>query len=168
MGVNKDLPHVLVLPEDDANRQLANGFWREVDWNRQRRMQVLAEAGGWNEVLTLFKSEHVSYMDRCPDRFMVLLIDFDSKEGRLNHAMAAVPEHLADRVFVLGAWSKPEALKADLGPYEKIGSDMAKDCRDGTETTWRHHLLRHNVGELDRLREHVGPILFPGTGRPPA
>jgi hypothetical protein len=26
MSVNKYLPHVLVLPEDDANRQLANGF----------------------------------------------------------------------------------------------------------------------------------------------
>jgi hypothetical protein len=26
MSVNKYHPHVLVLPEDDANRQLANGF----------------------------------------------------------------------------------------------------------------------------------------------
>lgn len=26
MSVNKYKPHVLVLPEDDANRQLANGF----------------------------------------------------------------------------------------------------------------------------------------------
>ncbi len=163
MGVNKDLPHVMVLPEDDADRQLANGFWQEVDWNRHRQMQVLAEAGGWNEVLNLFEAEHVMEMDRCPTRFMVLLIDFDNKEGRLGRAKAVVPERLADRVFVLGAWSKPEALKADLGTYEKIGSDIAKDCRDGTETTWGHRLLRHNAGELDRLRQHVGPILFPGN-----
>jgi hypothetical protein len=27
MSVNKYLPHVLVLPEDDANRQMANGFF---------------------------------------------------------------------------------------------------------------------------------------------
>lgn len=26
MSVNKERPHVLILPEDDANRQLANGF----------------------------------------------------------------------------------------------------------------------------------------------
>lgn len=161
MGVNTDLPHVMVLPEDDANRQLANGFWQEVDWNRQRRMQVLAEAGGWNEVLALFRSEHVSYMDRWHSRFMVLLIDFDSKGDRLNNARRAIPERLAERVFVLGAWSEPEALRADLGPYEKIGSDMAKDCRDGTEMTWGHRLLRHNAGELDRLRRHLGPVLFP-------
>ena len=161
MSVNKDLEHILVLPEDDANRQLANGFWQQVDWNRQRRIQVLAEAGGWTEVLSLFESQHVAQMDRCPKRFMVLLIDFDSKEDRLHNAKAAIPEHLADRVFVLGAWSNPEALRrSNLGPYEKIGSDMAKDCRENTDTIWGHDLLRHNTGELDRLRKHVRPILF--------
>jgi hypothetical protein len=38
---------------------------------------------------------------------------------------------------------------------------MAKDCREGTDTIWRHDLLRHNAGELDRLAAHVRPILFP-------
>jgi len=31
MSVNGHLPHVLVLPEDDANRQLANGFVLDLD-----------------------------------------------------------------------------------------------------------------------------------------
>ncbi len=57
MGVNKNSPHVYVLPEDDANRQLANGFWQGLDWKRQRQMYVLPVAGGWREVLNLF--------DRC-------------------------------------------------------------------------------------------------------
>lgn len=163
MSVNRDLEHVMVLPEDDANRQLANGFWEEVDWNRQRRMQVLAEAGGWTEVLNLFNSQHVKEMDRCPKRFMVLLIDFDSKEDRLNSAKATIPEHLADRVFVLGVWSYPEALRSDLGSYEKIGSNIAKDCRKDTDTIWGHELLQHNASELDRLRKRVRPILFPSV-----
>jgi hypothetical protein len=163
MSVNKDLEHVLILPEDDANRQLANGFWQEVDWSRQRRMQVLAEAGGWIEVLNLFKSQHVTGMDRYPKRFMVLLIDFDSEDDRLNNAKTAIPEHLADRVFVLGIWSEPEALKSDLGTYEKIGSGMAKDCREETDAIWGHDLLRHNSGELERLRKRVRSILFPSV-----
>jgi hypothetical protein len=29
--VNRYLPHVLVLPEDDANRQIANGFVLDLD-----------------------------------------------------------------------------------------------------------------------------------------
>ena len=160
MGVNKNLPHVLVLPEDDANRQLANGFRLQVDWNRQRQMQVLPVAGGWNEVLNLFKAEHVMEMARCPDRYMVLLIDFDGHENRLKDAKAVIPEHLADRVFVLGALREPQDLRADHGSYETIGGAMAKDCREETDTTWGHHLLQHNASEIDRLRERVRPILF--------
>lgn len=53
--MNKERPHILVLPEDGANRQLANGFLLEVDLARQRQMQVLAEAGGWRHVLHLFE-----------------------------------------------------------------------------------------------------------------
>jgi hypothetical protein len=161
MSVNKDLPHVKVLPEDDANRQLAKGFQFEVDSNRQRQMQVLSVAGGWNEVLNLFKDVHVKEMDRWPRRFMVFLIDFDNAEDRLRDAKARIPERLTDRVFILGVLSEPEDLKVDLGSYEKIGLAMAKDCREETGTTWGHDLLRHNSSELDRLREHVRPILFP-------
>ncbi len=41
MSVNRALPHVLVLPEDDANRQIANGFLLALDSSVQRRIQVL-------------------------------------------------------------------------------------------------------------------------------
>jgi len=160
MSVNKERPHLLVLPEDKANRQLANGFWLEVDPTRQRQMQVHAVAGGWTEVLNLFSSVHVTEMDRCPTRFMVLLIDFDGNENRLNQAQHSIPQHLAERVFILGTLTEPEALKPHLGPYEEIGSKLAKDCREATDDTWGHVLLQHNAGELARLREHVLPILF--------
>ena len=160
MSPNRERPHVLVLPEDDANRQLANGFHLQVDSNLQRQMQVLPVAGGWGEVLNLFESEHVAEMDRWHRRFMVLLIDFDGIEDRLQNAKARIPERLTDRVFILGVLSKPEDLKADLGSYETIGSAMAEDCREGTDTTWGHKLLEHNASEIERLREHVCPILF--------
>jgi hypothetical protein len=123
-------------------------------------MQVLPVAGGWRKVLKQFESDHVSRMDRFPDRFMVLLIDFDGKQDRLKKARAAIPERMVGRVFVLGAWTKPEALRAELGAYEHIGSVMADDCREDTGTTWGHDLLRHNASELERLREHVRSILF--------
>lgn len=160
MSVNKHLRHVMVLPEDDANLRIANGFHLCVEPLRQRQMQVLPVAGGWTEVLNLFKSVHVREMDRLPARYMVLLIDFDGNEDRLELARSAVPQHLDDRVFILGALSEPEALKPDLGPYETIGLRMAKDCSDETDGIWGHRLLRHNSGELDRLRECVRPILF--------
>jgi hypothetical protein len=91
---------------------------------------------------------------------MVLLIDLDGRQGRLDQAKESIPDTLKDRVFVLGVWTEPEALKANLGSYEKIGLAMAEDCREDTTATWGHELLRHNSGEMERLRQKVRPILF--------
>jgi hypothetical protein len=158
MSVNRFHPHILVLPEDDANGELANGFHMEVSLTRQ--MQVLPVAGGWGKVLDQFQSDHVAGMDLYPNRFMVLLIDCDGQEERLDNARERIPEHLKNWVFILGVLSKPEALRQDLGSLETIGMNLAKDCREETDTTWKHDLLIHNAGELGRLRQHVGDILF--------
>jgi len=91
---------------------------------------------------------------------MVLLIDFDGREGRLEESKARIPVHLIDRVFILGVWSEPEDLKPDLGPCETAGGLMARDCREGTCTAWGHRLLQHNAGEIERLQERVRPVLF--------
>jgi hypothetical protein len=152
-----------VLPEDDANRQLANGF-RLDQYLQNWKIQVLEEAGGWTKVLARFNSDHVVGMNRFSGRFMVLLIDFDGHQARLGQAKAEIPGELSERVFILGALTKPEALKqASLGSYEEIGLAMARDCREGTDTVWGHDLLRHNASELDRLRRCVLPILFPSS-----
>ena len=161
MSINKYQPHVLVLPEDDANRQMANGFYLDLDPGVFTRIQVLPEVGGWGAVLNTFETDHIKGMERYPGRYMVLLIDFDSDEGRLNIAAERIPQHLRDRVFVLGALTEPEALKsAGLGSYETIGREIAKGCREGADFSWEHDMLRHNAGELARLRQHVRPILF--------
>jgi hypothetical protein len=157
VSANKHLPHVLVLPEDDANRQLANGFRLELDSSRQRQIQVDPVAGGWLAVLDLFVSDHIPAMTRYANRFVVLLIDFDRKGDRLDYAKSRIPGDLGDRVFILGVWSKPEDLRMRL---EEIGSAMARDCRDFTDATWSHELLQHNANELARLRERVRAILF--------
>ncbi|SPE33282.1 conserved hypothetical protein [Candidatus Sulfopaludibacter sp. SbA3] len=161
MSVNSHQPHIFVLPEDRANSEIANGFLLNGEVSTHR-IQVLGEAGGWHKVLTHFKSQHVSQMDRFPKRFMILLIDFDGRGDRMAEAKGFIPDHLSSRVFVLGAWTEPEDLKrANLGSFETIGRALAKDCREDTYTTWSHDLLRHNSGEIERLRQHVRPILFP-------
>jgi hypothetical protein len=141
--VNRYLPHLLVLPEDDADRQLANGFLNELDLRVLRRVQVLEEAGGWIEVLNRFNSDEAPGMDRYTNGIMVLLIDFDGQKGRLNDARRRIPERFRDRIFVLGAWTNPEALRtAGLGSYETIGRAPARDCREETAQVWGHDLLR--------------------------
>ncbi len=158
--VNRYQPHLLVLPEDRANRELAKGFQRFSDL-MYRRVQVLPEANGWRKVLESFQSDHIGYMDRLQHRLMVLLIDFDGQENRLQEVKSVVPGRLNDRVFVLGAWTEPEDLRqAGLGSYESIGMDVAEDCRAETGTTLGHPRLRHNADEIERLRTHVRPFLF--------
>lgn len=126
-------------------------------------MQVLPHANGWNEVLKLFNEVHAVEMERYPDQYLVLLIDFDGRNERLEYARREyIPEHLGDRVFVLGVLTEPEDLKTAFGhsPLETIGLALAHDCRDETVATWNHQLLEHNASELERLRLHVRPILF--------
>ena len=79
---------------------------------------------------------------------------------RLDQAKDVIPVNLKQRVFVLGVLTEPEEFPTSLGSYETIGLALAKDCREGTGTTWGHALLRHNASELVRLRECVRPILF--------
>ena len=162
MSVNKDRPHVFVLPEDDANRQLVNGFILELTRN-VRQIQPLPEAGGWRKALGCFDDDrdgHLAWLRKYPYSLMVVLIDGDGQQDRFDQARQKVPRDVADRVFILGTWTEPEALKQDLGPYENIGRALAKDCRDATNRTWGHDLLRHNAAEVARLRERVGPIFF--------
>ena len=53
---------------------------------------------------------------------------------------------------------KPEHL--GVGDRERFGELLAKDCRDGTSIAWGRELLKHNVAEVERMREIVHPILF--------
>jgi hypothetical protein len=158
MSVNKHRPHILVLPEEDANRQLVNGFLLEF---QTHQVQPLREAGGWKKVLECFASDQVTGMEKYPNRLIILLLDFDGNGDGFDTAIAQIPEHLRDRVFILGAWTEPEDLRAVLGSYETIGRAIAKDCRDGTNLTLGHSLLCHNKSQIARLRGHVQPILFP-------
>ena len=136
MSVNRYQPHVLVLPEDDANRQLANGFLLDQSFRLARSRCSRKRVDGercWTASSQITSSEWIAY----PDRFMVLLIDFDGQEERLTEAKNVYSRPPDDRVFILGVRTEPEELRrASLGSYETIGLALAKDCREETETTW--------------------------------
>ncbi len=154
--MNRHKPHVFVLPEDDANRQLANGF---VNYNcvDQNRIQVLRPAGGWTKVRDKFASDHVASMEKFTQGFMILLLDFDGDEARRQEII--IPPSLADRVFIIGVLSEPEDLKA-ARRYEDIGHELAENCTTDQYAAWDHPLLKHNAAELSRLRRLVRPILI--------
>ncbi|MEH2334866.1 hypothetical protein [Nostoc sp.] len=160
MSSNKHRPHILVLPEDDANRQIANGFILDLNLN-SRVIQILPEARGWKDVVDKFTNDYVSTMRQYPYRMIALLIDFDEQEDRLSYVKDQIPDDLENRVFVLGVLSEPERLRKDINKdFEKIGEALAKDCSDNTNELWGHELLKHNKTELDRMISSVNPFLF--------
>jgi hypothetical protein len=163
MSANKYIPHVLVLPEDDANIHLANGFLLHEALD-VRAIQVLDCAGGWREVRGIFDSDHIDAMRRYPKRHMVLLVDFDEDSNRFNKMTDGIPEDLAERVFVIGVWTEPEDLRrANIGSKEEVGLKLARECYDESRDVWDHRLFRHNARELGRMITVLRPILFSTT-----
>ena len=163
MSVNKYKSHVLILPEDDANRQIANGFILGPNLN-QRNIQIMNPSGGWSRVVEDFANSYAPGMRELAERMVVLLIDFDQDKGRLAKVQENIPLELKDRVFILGVFSEPEKLKRTLGKsFESIGINLAKDCSEDKYGLWGHELLKHNKTELERMIELVKPFLFGDT-----
>lgn len=150
----------MVIPEDDATRQLVVGFEGQLA-DAGRKFQVLPPSGGWSKVREACKA-HEAKLRSYPKRKLVLIVDFDESEKRLKAMLEAVPEDLRSRVFVLGVWSEPEKLRASMKlPLEQVGELLAQDCEEQSSTNWDHSLLTHNASELERLKVAVRPILFP-------
>lgn len=101
MSVNVFQPHLVVLPEDDANRQIINGFLLDPSLN-QRAIQPLPIAGGWGKVRDDLSASQADQLRKYPKRHLVLLIDFDGQVAeRTQSFQEAIPDDVRDRVYVL-------------------------------------------------------------------
>lgn len=160
--MNREKPHVIIFPEDDANRQIVNGFLTHLNIN-SGAIKMLPVAGGWKNVADKFEKNLIPEMSKYPDMVVILLIDFDEKEGtktNLTYAKSKISSYLERRVFILGVFFEPEKLKKELGSYESIGEKLAEECYENNDSFWQHPLLNHNQNELKRLSEIVKPIIF--------
>lgn len=161
MTMNKYAPHVYIIPEDDRDRQIAEGFvnHHEVD---DRRIHVMPLAGGWGHVLKIFQDEYIQTLRNYLQAHVVMLIDFDGKiDERRAEFEGAIPADLRARVFVVGSKHEPETLKKALKiGFEDIGKSLAADCGANSAEHWNHEQLQHNDAERQRLVQTVKPFLF--------
>jgi hypothetical protein len=157
--VNKYKDHLLIVPEDDANKDLAVGFQKIV--RQASAIHIESVAGGWSSVQERLKNL-VPSMQRFSCRRVLALVDYDEQEKRRDDVLRDVPQGLLNRVYVLGVWSEPELLQRALDhrSREVIGEDLARECLGGTLALWQHPLLVHNTRELSRLRADVLPFLI--------
>lgn len=159
MALNRERLHLLVLPEDDATRSIANGF---VDV-ATGPMQVLNPARGWPNVLHQFETDQISQLRKYRHQHLVLLIDFDDQyPARLGQFQNAMPGDVQDRVYVLGALTEAETLKRESGKkFGPLGQALAQACAADDDGLWSIGQLMHNKDEIQRLKTNVKPFLFP-------
>jgi hypothetical protein len=152
MSANKYEHHLLVIPEDEANRQIMTGFNTHLDVN-SHRIQVEPVAGGWLEALEKFKHNHVPGMIRYEKRHVMILIDFDNRIDRIDQAKEYIPENLKERVFILGCLSE---LRGATGMgKEALGEALADACIGGNEELWDNEILAHNRAEMERMKNSI-------------
>jgi hypothetical protein len=163
MSVNKYAPHLVILPEDDANRQIVNGFILDLSINHQI-IQVLPPAKGWKKLLDKFNQKYIPGMRQYNHRRLALVMDFDQDSNRIDHVRDSIPADLLHRTVILGVWSEPEKLKqATAWSYEKIGRNLVCYCPPAADSLWHHKLLSHNIKELNRIGQDLNSFLFNPT-----
>ncbi len=142
----------MILPEDDANRQIANGFVGHPSVN-ERKIQILSPAAGWSKALNRIQSDLAERLRQRRNAYLALLIDFDGNyDDRREQFELATPIELHDRVFVLGAKEEPESIRSSLRiTLEKLGVALAEECLGGTTAYWSSPALAHNKPDLDRF-----------------
>lgn len=164
MSPNRYQDHIIILPEDEADRQIANGFCSSYHLgNANRHVKVVNEAGGWFKAQALLEQTYVPYLKNHEKSRVVLVIDFDSNPDRRTDVLRNVPEELQARVFVIGSLTDPEQLKSSLNKtLEEIGIAIADQCaRETTDSLWNTDLLSHNLEEINRLSNEIRGLLFP-------
>jgi hypothetical protein len=159
--MNKYAPHVYVIPEDDRDRQIADGFVLHHQV-KDSRIQVVPPAGGWSKVLKTFRDEYIKKLNDYAHAHVIMLIDFDDHvDTRRAEFDKEIPDEFKTRVYVIGSKNTPESLKNELKKsFEAIGTSLADDCEAGTTVWWDHEHLKHNELDRKRLVETVKPFLF--------
>ena len=114
MSANKYTQHLIVIPEDQAIRDIVNGFSTCLDAN-ERQFYVYDLARGWERGKETLLELSKGYMREYPNSYAVLIVDFDGNAHRGSEIKNQVPEEVRDRVFVVGVLNEPENLRNSTG-----------------------------------------------------
>lgn len=160
MAVNDYRPHLFVIPEDDADRQFADGF--ELDSRlKPLAMQVMPVEGGWKKVIEKILADYVPKVRSNLHTHVLGIIDCDEHPDRIVEQLSQFPEDVRDRIFLLGTLDDPQAFKRAVKlPFEKIGISLADECFQQEFSLWRHEHLAHIHEEIARAAATLRPILF--------
>ncbi len=159
MGLNKHKPGLYVIPEDDADRQIANGFLE--DFRVQNAFQVMPPAQGREKVLSQIIEVYVPILQKYKQLKVIGVLDFDGRKDRYEQKLQEIPNGVRERVFLLGTLNNPEKLKASAGlHFESLGEKLAQECCDANFELWNNEQLVFLKDEVLRAKEELWTVLF--------
>ena len=149
---NKYKWHIVVVPEDEATRQLGNGLSNAFP-SIVNRIKFLREAGGWADAIATVKDLE---LDKYSDRRVLLIIDLDQDDTRLGF-IRSQPEisKFNNRIFILGSFKAVEQLKpiGESHNLENVGQRLGEDC-----SCWNDSLLIACREDACRLKAEIENI----------
>lgn len=158
MSADKYKNHIIIIIEDDKNRQIVNGFTQNLNIVNSRQIETYV-AGGWPNVKKMFIEVYEKRMTTTPYMYLVLVADFDNKEDRYDAIFRVVPDALKDRVMLVGARGEPEDITWS-SKLETLGRELAEACFRNEEGRWGSEHLCHNLPERERVGNKMRSILF--------
>jgi len=164
VSLNNFKPHMLLVPEDEALMNMAIGFAKTAGTGQIRPER---QAGGRDELLEQFCREEIPKLRRFPERFLILLTDFDNGGGNQQKLKEAIPADLIERVCILGPWTNAEVLRAELrelhlltpNSKERVGEVLAESCLGDDLTHWEVEQLKHLRDEVVRVQPRIHRIV---------
>lgn len=146
---NKYRWHIVVIPEDDATRQLGNGLINTFP-DIAKFIKVLPVTRGWKRAVECVESLNLKNFSQ---RRVLLIIDFDKNKDRLEAIKAKEDfSEFKDKIFIIGCFNEAEDLKRLVGRtnLEQVGQILGSDCE-----YWNNPLLLNCRDDACRLKEEI-------------
>lgn len=159
--MNKYKDCLLILPEDRRLSEVVNGYLITGQRN-QRKFQILPYERGWKHVFNRIK-ELKKDLDKYPNLRILLVIDFDKDQNRLNEFTEEIGEKYIERMFILGPYENVEALKrcCKTTSAEQVGKILAQTSpkSNSQDNPWKGEQLSMFSKEIKRFFCAVEPCL---------
>lgn len=160
--MSSDKPYLIVLFEDGAYQDFFNGFRSHIRVTRQIHAKpVLKGVEKIKHEISDEKSITLKEMKKYEAAILLVLIDSDKRESRVQDMMERVPDFIRDRIFIISSAKNAEKTNSFFGggKKEKLGWKLAESCINGACELWREDPLAHNVAMIERFQQKF-PSLF--------
>lgn len=157
--MNKFKPHLFIVPEDDADRQIAVGFQMHLE--AKGEMQIVDVARGWLKVVGVIKDEYVPLLKNNLNSHVLGIIDCDKDADRIAGQLENFPEDIRNRIFLLGVNENPQEFKRSAKMhFAEIGEKLADECYKDELDLWNHEMLSYSSSEALRAKDVLRELVF--------